>query len=207
MIRLTDLLKEINSNTIFSEQEYELLANYLKGDLNQKDKTALINLVKQLQKIKPKYSELQTKRFEKAYRVDVLPINNIPVPLETLDIEYGGEKYGNIIGGKNYLQMAKLDSIPFNSKSELTGWTIDKDFAFEMLYDTARTNNFSKTVPVLYEMPYNKTEFIFDVDFLEKIRGDVSGFGYEGEVLRLGPNKNLTGYVVYIDDIIPDIEY
>lgn len=207
MIRLKDLLKELNSNTIFSEQEYELLANYLKGDLNQKDKTALINLVKRLQKIKPKYSELQTKRFEKAYRVDVLPINNIPVPLETLDIEYGGEKYGNIIGGKNYLQLAKLDSIPFNSKSELTGWTIDRDFAFEMLYDTVKTNNFNKTVPVLYEIPYNEAEFIFDVDFLEKIRGDISGFGYEGEVLRLGPNKNLTGYVVYINDIIPDIEY
>ena len=207
MIRLIDLLKEVKSVGFLSNQEFKLLGDYLKGSLNNKDKTELIQLVKRLQDIKSKHPELRPNPFNEAYRVDLLPINDIPIPLETLDIEYGGEKYGGIFGGNSKFQMAKLDVIPFKSKSELTGWTIDRDFAFEMLYDTARQNDFNKTVPVLYKIPFNKSEFIFNVDFLEKIRGDISGFGYEGEVLRLGPNKNLKGYVVYTLDIIPDIEY
>ena len=207
MIRLIDLLKEVKSIDFLSNQEFKLLGDYLKGSFNKKDKAELIQLVKRLQDIKSKHPELRPKPFDKAYRVDLLPINDIPVPLETLDVEYGGEKYGYSIGGNNKFQMAKLDEIPFKSKSELTGWTVDRDFAFEMLIDTARDNNFDETVPVLYEIPFNKSEFIFNVDFLEKIRNDISGFGYEGEVLRLGPNKNLKGYIVYTLDILPDIEY
>jgi hypothetical protein len=207
MIRLIDLLKEVKNIDFLSNQEFQLLSNYLKGSLNKKDKTELIQLVKRLQDIKSKYPELQPKPFNESYRVDLLPINDIPVPLETLDVEYGGEKYGSLFGGNSKFQMAKLDEIPFKSKSELTGWTVDRDFAFEMLYDTARDNDFNKTVPILYEMPFNKSEFIFNVDFLEKIRGDISGFGYEGEVLRLGANKNLKGYIAYTLDILPDIEY
>ena len=207
MIRLVDLLREIKSIDFLSNKEFQLLGDYLKGSLNKKDKTELIQLVKRLQDIKSKHPELQPKQFNEAYRVDLLPINDIPVPLETLDVEYGGEKYGSLLGGNSEFQMAKLDEIPFKSKSELTGWTVDRDFAFEMLYNTARDNDFNKTVPALYEIPFNKSEFIFDVDFLEKIRGDISGFGYEGEVLRLGPNKNLKGYIVYTLDILPDIEY
>ena len=203
MIKLVDLLNE--SNNIFTNKEYNLLVSYLKGKLNKGDKSALIELIKKLKKIQNKHPELQTKPFNKAYRVDILPINKLPVPLETLDVEYGGEKYGNILGGKSTFQMAKLDLIPFESKSVLNGWTIDKDFAFEMLYDTARDNDFEQTLPVLYEIDYNKDEFIFDVDFLEKIRGQETGYGYEAEVIRLGPNKPFPGYIVYIDDIIPDI--
>lgn len=201
-------LKEINNyQNIFSNDEYQLLVNYLKGDLNSKDKSDLIILIKKLQTIKKSHPELQTKPFNKAYRVDILPINDIPVPLETLDIEYGGKKYGNIFGGRSDFQLAELDSIPFKFKSELTGWTIDEDFAYEMLYDTTKNNDFTITVPVLYEILYNKDNFIFDVDFLEKIRGEETGFGYEAEILHLGKITHLPGYIVYIDDIIPEIDY
>ena len=100
-----------------------------------------------------------------------------------------------------------MDSIPFKFKSELTGWTIDEDFAYEMLYDTTKNNDFTITVPVLYEILYNKDNFIFDVDFLEKIRGEETGFGYEAEILHLGKITHLPGYIVYIDDIIPEIDY
>lgn len=204
MIRLIDLLNEIQSYPFLTSEEYQLLVSYLNGSLNSKDKSALILLIKKLQNKKSKYKELQTKPFDKAYRIDILPISKIPVPLETLDIEYGGERYGNIFGGKSNLQLAKLDSIPFESKSELTGWTIDKDFAFEMLYDTSRDNNFQNNVPVMYEIDYNAQDFIFDVDFLEKIRSDETGYGYESEIIRLSKNKPLPGYVVYTDDLIPD---
>jgi hypothetical protein len=180
------------------------LLSYLNGSLNSKDKSDLILLVKKLQIEKSKYKELQTKPFDKAYRIDILPISKIPVPLETLDAEYGGERYGNIFGGKSNLQLAKLDSIPFESKSELTGWTIDKDFAFEMLYDTSRDNNFQNNVPIMYEIDYNAQDFIFNVDFLEKIRSDETGYGYESEIIRLSKNKPLPGYLVYTDDLIPD---
>ena len=208
MIKLIDILNEVNKyNDIFTDPEYKLFVDYLKGNLNKADKSDLINLIKKLQTLKSKYPELQTKPFDKAYRVDILPIEKIPVPLETLDIEYGGEKYGNILGDKSNFQMAKLDDIPFESKSILTGWTLDRDFAFEMLYDTAKDNDFDITLPILYEIDYNENEFIFDVDFLEKIRGSETGYGYEAEVLRLGKNKSLPGYVVYTDDIIPDIDY
>jgi hypothetical protein len=204
MIRLIDLLNEIQSYPFLTSEEYQLLVSYLNGSLNSKDKSDLILLVKKLQIKKSKYKELQTKPFDKAYRIDILPISKIPIPLETLDIEYGGERYGNIFGGKSNLQLAKLDSIPFESKSELTGWTIDKDFAFEMLYDTSRDNNFQNNVPVMYEIDYNAQDFIFDVDFLEKIRNDETGYGYESEIIRLSKNKPLPGYLVYIDDLIPD---
>jgi hypothetical protein len=208
MIKLVDLLNENKDySNIFTKDEYDLFVNYLKGKLNKVDKSKLIELIKKLKSIQSQYPELQTKPFDKAYRVDILPINKLPVPLESLDIEYGGEKYGNILGGKSSFQMAKLNSIPFESKSILNGWTLDRDFAFEMLYDTARDNDFEQTLPVLYEIDYNKDEFIFDVDFLEKIRGQETGYGYEAEVIRLGPNKPLPGYVVYIDNIIPDINY
>ena len=40
-------LKEINNyQNIFSNDEYQLLVNYLKGDLNSKDKSDLIILIK-----------------------------------------------------------------------------------------------------------------------------------------------------------------
>jgi len=208
MIKLVDLLKENQKySNIFTNDEYKLFVNYLKGDLNNSDKSNLIILIKKLKSIQNQYPELQTKPFDKAYRVDTLDISKLPVPLETLDMEYGGEKYGNILGGKSNFQMAKLENIPFESKSILNGWTLDRDFAFEMLYDTAKDNDFEQTLPVLYEIEYNKNEFIFDVDFLEKIRGQETGFGYEAEVLRLGPNKLLSGYIVYIDSIIPDVNY
>ena len=42
MIRLKDLLKEIKSIDFLSNQEFQLLGNYLKGSLNKKDKTELI---------------------------------------------------------------------------------------------------------------------------------------------------------------------
>jgi hypothetical protein len=205
MIRLKNLLLE-NIYSFLTKHDYYLLVSYLKGDLNSKDKTDLISLVTKLQNIKHKHAELQTKPFDKAYRIDTLPINKIPVPLMILDVEYGGVRYGHIFGGKNNLQLAKLDYIPFESKSELTGWTIDKDFAFEMLYDTSRDNDFQNTVPVMYEIDYNAQDFIFDVDFLEKIRSDETGYGYESEVLRLSKNKPLPGYLVYTDDIIPDYD-
>jgi len=208
MIKLLDILKEINTHrNIFSDDEYQLLVDYLKGKLNKSDKSDLINLIKKLQDIKKSHPELQTKPFDKAYRVDILPINKIPVPLEALDIEYGGEKYGNVFGGKNNFQLAKLDSIPFESKSELTGWTVDKDFAFEMLYDTSKDNNFQNTVPVVYEINYNSQDFIFDVDFLENIRSEETGYGYEAETIHIGKISQLPGYIDYIEDIIPDVDY
>jgi hypothetical protein len=204
MIRLIDLLNEIQSYPFLTSEEYRLLVSYVNGSFNNKDKSALILLIKKLQNKKSKYKELQTKPFDKAYRIDILPISKIPIPLETLDVEYGGERYGNIFGGKSNLQLAKLDSIPFESKSELTGWTIDKDFAFEMLYDTSRNNNFQNNVPVMYEIDYNAQDFIFDVDFLEKIRSNETGYGYESEIVRLSKNKPLPGYLVYTDDLISD---
>ncbi len=203
MIRLKDLIKDLIKETqsypFLTSEGYRLLVSYLNGSLNSKDKSSLILLIKKLQNEKSKYKELQTKPFDKAYRIDILPISKIPVPLETLDIEYGGMRYGNIFGGNSNLQLAKLDSIPFESKSELTGWTIDKDFAFEMLYDTSRDNDFQNNVPVMYEIDYNSHDFMFDVDFLEKIRSDETGYGYESEVLRLAKNSPLPGYLVYID--------
>jgi len=204
MIRLTDLLNEIQSYPFLTSEEYRLLVSYVNGSFNNKDKSALILLIKKLQNKKSKYKELQTKPFDKAYRIDILPISKIPIPLETLDVEYGGERYGNIFGGKSNLQLAKLDSIPFESKSEFTGWTIDKDFAFEMLYDTSRNNDFQNNVPVMYEIDYNAQDFIFDVDFLEKIRSNETGYGYESEIVRLSKNKPLPGYLVYTDDLISD---
>lgn len=207
MIRLQDILKEVNNYTdIFTNNEYNMLVDYLNGRFNNLDKSKLIQLIKRLQKLKTKYTELQTKYFDKAYRIDLLDKYAIPVPLYTLDVEYGGERYGVLFGGQSTLQLAKLDSIPFRSKSELTGWTIDKDFAFEMLYDTSKNNDFTKTFPILYEIDYNENEFIFDVDFLENIRTSETGYGYESEVLRIGPNINLSGYVVYTYESIPDYD-
>jgi hypothetical protein len=171
-------------------QNSELLKQYLTGEMMGKSNLELYTFLNNFKQYKDIYPNIFKPNGNVFYRTDTI--------LKTPELEQMIMDDAYTVRNKPYIQhLSRLNAdllkgIKYQPKNKLQGWTSDEEFAWEHWYNVYihnqggdyvfdDENNFS-CVYILN----NTNDFLFNENFLDKLRNKFGGNGDELESIRLG---------------------
>jgi hypothetical protein len=171
-------------------QNSELLKQYLTGKMMGKPNLKLYNFLNNFKQYKDIYPSILKPNGSVFYRTDTI--------LRTPELEQMIVDEAYTVKNKPYIQHISrlnadlLKGIKYQPKNKLQGWTSDEEFVWEHWYNVYIHNqggdyvfddeNYFSCVYILN----NTNDFLFNENFLDKLRNKFGGNGDELESIRLG---------------------